>query len=225
MGVKGGPDPDETFHPYAVFHFDASNTIGNVSTTSFTNFVKTGSYTDWTIPSANAYISGTGASKALITISYNGNYNSLRASGTFNQKTSYSWSGIFLGSSVTTSEENKIVRPNDTTNFSINSNGTFSYQGSGIYHTSSALGLTSASWTHLLFTRSNTSCNLYVNNQVSYSFTLSSNYTSTDSDFRHNSYPGGTVTCGYLVYWHDYALSASEIQREYDKLKRRFSLP
>ena len=223
MGVKGGPDPDETFHPYAVFHFDASNAIGNVSSTSFTNFLKTGSYTDWTIPSANANISGTGVSKALITISHNGNYNSLRASGTFNQITSYTWSGIFLGGSTT--NDNKILRPNDATNFSIQANGKFLYEGAGILHTSSGSGLTSTTWKHLLFVRSNTSCNLYVNNEVFYTFTLSSNYTSTDSDFRMNSYPGSTVTCGYLMYWHNYALSASEIQREYDKLKRRFSLP
>ena len=220
MGVKGGPDPDETFHPYAVFHFDASNIMGNVSSTSFTNFLKTGSYTDWTI--ANSTLSGTGTSKALITISHTGT-NVLYAYGTYNQVTSYTWSGIFLGGSTT--NDNKIVRPNDATNFSILANGKFLYEGAGILHTSSGSGLTSTTWKHLLFVRSNTSCNLYVNNEVFYTFTLSSNYTSTDSDFRMNSYPGSTVTCGYLMYWHNYALSASEIQREYDKLKRRFSLP
>ncbi len=220
MGVKGGPDPDETFHPYAVFHFDASNTVANVSTTSFTNFLKTGSYTDWTI--ANSTLSGTGTSKALITISHTGT-NVLYAYGTYNQVTSYTWSGIFLGGSTT--NDNKIVRPNDATNFSILANGKFLYEGAGILHTSSGSGLTSTTWKHLLFVRSNTSCNLYVNNEVFYTFTLSSNYSSTDSDFRTNSYPGSSVTCAYLMYWHNYALSASEIQREYDKLKRRFSLP
>ncbi len=220
MGVKGGPDPDETFHPYAKFHFDASNIMGNVSSTSFTNFLKTGSYTDWTI--ANSTLSGTGTSKALITISHTGT-NVLYAYGTYNQVTSYTWSGIFLGGSTT--NDNKIVRPNDATNFSILANGKFLYEGAGILHTSSGSGLTSTTWKHLLFVRSNTSCNLYVNNEVFYTFTLSSNYSSTDSDFRTNSYPGSSVTCAYLMYWHNYALSASEIQREYDKLKRRFSLP
>jgi hypothetical protein len=223
MGVRGGPDPDELFHPNAKFFFDASNQIGNVSSTSFTNFVKSGEYTDWTIDNSNAIISGIGASKALITQSLQGFKNSLRATGTFNQRFSFSWSMVVAGG--TTAQDNKMLRVNDSCQFLINANGTFTYSDSGEDNTSSALGLTSTVWKHLLFTRNNASCNLYVNNISSFSFTRVNNNSPTDSDFRFNSFPGSTVTVAYLFYWHDYTLSASEIQREYDKVKRRFSLP
>ena len=223
MGVKGGPDPDDLFHPNAKFFFDASNQIGNVSSTSFTNFLKSGSYSDWTIDSSNAIISGTGASKALITQSRQGFKNSLSATGTFDQRSSFSWSGVFFGGS--TVDNNRILRANDSTNFDINANGTFTYQEGATDYTSSALGLTSATWKHLLFTRSNTSCNLYINNIVSYTFILESNNTPTDSNMRHNSFPGSTVNMAYLTYWHNYALTSAEIQKEYDTVKRRFSLP
>ncbi len=223
MGVKGGPDPDDLFHPNAKFLFDASNQMGFVSTTSFINFLKSGSYTDWTIDGVNTSFAGTGASRYLLTANLEQFRNSLRATGTFDQRSSFSWSMVVAGG--TTVQDNKMLRVNDNCQFLINANGTFTYSDAGEDNTSSALGLTSRDWKHLLFTRNGTSCNLYVNNTSSFSFTRTNNNTPTDSDFRFNSFPGGTVTVAYLIYWHGYTLSASEIQREYDKVKRRFSLP
>lgn len=224
MGVKGGPNPNCLFYSSAKFFFDASNQMAYSSTTSFTNLIKTGSYTDWTIDSSNAVFAGSGASRYLDTQSYQQFKNSLTATGTFNAATVFTWSVVLYGGS--TSQSNMFLRTDDSTgNFIINANGTFEHQHAGTSYTSSGLGLTSTTWKHLLLTRNGTSCNLYVNNTLSYTYTLGSNNSITDYNFRHNTFPGSTVDLAYLLYWHDYNLNSSEILKEYERVKRRFSLP
>lgn len=225
MGVKGGPNPDFLINNQNIkFFFDASNQMAYVSTTSNTNLIKRGSYTDWTIDSSNAVFAGSGASRYLDTQSYQQFKNSLTAAGTFNAATQFSWSVILYGGSTTNS--NMFLRTDDSTgNFIINANGTYEHQHAGTAYTSSGLGLTSTTWKHLILTRSGTACTLYQNNISVYAYTLGNNNSITDYNFRHNTYPGSTVDLAYLVYWHDYVLNSDERLKEYERVKRRFSLP
>lgn len=225
MGCSLGPKNTTVFNN-SKFYFDASMPWAAIGATTFLNpkFVN-GSYSDYTLDSDTNFVSiaGTGVSKYLDLKQLQQFKVGLTGSGTFNQVNSFSWIAVIARGS--NAQSNTFFRIDDSTgNFSVTSDGNFAHQHSGTTHTSTGLTLLNDLWYHLALTRNGTSCNLYVNNVLSFSYTLVNNFGTADANFRLGLFPGSLVDVAYVAWMPAYVMSANDIQYNYRILKNRFNL-
>lgn len=225
MGCSLGPKNTTVFNN-SKFYFDASMPWAAIGATTFLNpkFVN-GSYSDYTLDSDTNFVSiaGTGVSKYLDLKQLQQFKVGLTGSGTFNQVNSFSWIAVIARGS--NAQSNTFFRIDDSTgNFSVTSDGNFAHQHSGTTHTSTGLTLLNDLWYHLALTRNGTSCNLYVNNVLSFSYTLVNNFGTADANFRLGLFPGSLVDVAYVAWMPGYVMGTSDIQYNYRILKNRFNL-
>lgn len=225
MGCSLGPKNTTVFNN-SKFYFDASMPWAAIGATTFLNpkFVN-GSYSDYTLDSDTNFVSiaGTGVSKYLDLKQLQQFKVGLTGSGTFNQVNSFTWIAVIARGS--NAQSNTFFRIDDSTgNFSVTSDGNFAHQHSGTTHTSTGLTLLNDLWYHLALTRNGTSCNLYVNNVLSFSYTLVNNFGTADANFRLGLFPGSLVDVAYVAWMPGYVMGTSDIQYNYRILKNRFNL-
>lgn len=225
MGCSLGPKNTTVFNN-SKFYFDASMPWAAIGATFFLNpkFLQ-GSYSHYTLDSDTNFVSiaGTGVSKFLDLKQLQQFRVGLTGSGTFNQVNSFSWIAVIARGS--NAQSNGFFRIDDSTgNFSVTSDGNFAHQHSGTTHTSTGLTLLNDLWYHLALTRNGTSCNLYVNNVLSFSYTLVNNFGTADANFRLGLFPGSLVDVAYVAWMPGYVISVNDIQYNYRILKNRFNL-
>lgn len=225
MGCSAGPKNTLIVNK-AKFFFDASIPWAAIGATDFLNpFYSQGNYSHFFLDSDTTFVSiaGTGVSKYLDLKSLQQFRVGLTGSGTFNQVNSYSWIAVIANGSNT--QSNTFFRIDDGTgNFSVTSDGNFAHQHSGTTHTSTGLTLLNGQWYHLALARNGTSCNLYVNNVLSFTYTLVNNFGTADANFKLGLYPGSLVDVAYIAWMPAYVMSADDIQYNYRILKNRFNL-
>ncbi len=225
MGCSLGPS-NTLIVNRAKFFFDASAPWAQTSATVFLNpFYIPGVYSNYTLDSDTNFVSiaGTGVSKYLDLKQLQQFRVGLTGSGTFNQVSSFSWIAVIARGS--NAQSNTFFRIDDATgNFSVTSDGNFAHQHSGTTHTSTGLTLLNNLWNHLVLIRNGTSCNLYVNNVLSFSYTLVNNNGTADANFRLGLFPGSLVDVAYVAWMPGYTMTASEVQYNYNLLKNRFGL-
>ena len=224
MGCVLGPS-NQIIIDRARFFFDASAPWANQSATVFLNPFFNQSYSNYTLDSDTNFVSiaGTGVSKYLDLKQLQQFKVGLDGSGTFNQVNSFTWIAVIARGSNT--QSNTFFRIDDGTgNFSVTSDGNFAHQHSGTTHTSTGLTLLNNLWNHLVLTRNGTSCNLYVNNVLSFTYTLVNNFGTADANFRLGLYPGSLVDVAYVAWMPGYVCSSGEVQYNYNLLKNRFGL-
>ena len=225
MGCSAGPKNTTVFNN-SKFYFDASMPWAAIGATTFLNpkFVN-GSYSNYELDSDTNFVSiaGTGISKYLDLKQLQQFKVGLSGAGTFNQVTSFTWIAVIARGS--NAQSNTFFRIDDSTgNFSVTSDGNFAHLHSGTTHTSTGLTLLNNLWNHLALIRNGTSCNLYVNNVLSFTYTLVNNYGTSDANFRLGLYPGSLVDVAYVAWMPAYVMGASDIQYNYRILKNRFNL-
>ena len=225
MGCSLGPKNTTVFNN-SKFYFDASMPWAAIGATTFLNpkFVN-GSYSNYALDSDTNFVSiaGTGVSKYLDLKQLQQFKVGLTGSGTFNQVNSFSWIAVIARGS--NAQSNTFFRIDDSTgNFSVTSDGNFAHQHSGTTHTSTGLTLLNDLWYHLALTRNGTSCNLYVNNVLSFTYTLVNNNGTADANFRLGLFPGSLVDVAYVAWMPGYVMGTSDIQYNYRILKNRFNL-
>jgi hypothetical protein len=225
MGCSLGPKNTTVFNN-SKFYFDASMPWAAIGATTFLNpkFVN-GSYSNYELDSDTNFVSiaGTGVSKYLDLKQLQQFRVGLYGAGTFNQVTSFTWIAVIARGS--NAQSNTFFRIDDSTgNFSVTSDGNFAHQHSGTTHTSTGLTLLNNLWNHLALIRNGTSCNLYVNNVLSFTYTLVNNNGTADANFRLGLFPGSLVDVAYVAWMPAYVMGASDIQYNYRILKNRFGL-
>jgi len=224
MGCVLGPS-NQIIIDRARFFFDASAPWANQSATVFLNPFFNQSYSNYTLDSDTNFVSiaGTGVSKYLDLKQLQQFKVGLTGSGTFNQVTSFTWIAVIARGS--NAQSNTFFRIDDATgNFSVTSDGNFAHQHSGTTHTSTGLTLLNNLWNHLVLIRNGTSCNLYVNNVLSFTYTLVNNSGTADANFRLGLFPGSLVDVAYAAWMPGYTMGLSDIQYNYRILKNRFNL-
>lgn len=224
MGCVLGPS-NQIIIDRAKFFFDASAPWANQSATVFLNPFFNQSYSNYELdPDTNfVSIAGTGVSKYLDLKQLQQFKVGLYGAGTFNQVTSFTWIAVIARGS--NAQSNTFFRIDDSTgNFSVTSDGNFAHQHSGTTHTSTGLTLLNNLWNHLALIRNGTSCNLYVNNVLSFTYTLVNNNGTADANFRLGLYPGSLVDVAYVAWMPGYVCSSGEVQYNYNLLKNRFGL-
>ena len=224
MGCSAGPK-NTTVFDNSKFYFDASMPWAAIGSTTFLNPKFNQSYSNYTLDSDTNFVSiaGTGVSKYLDLKQLQQFKVGLDGSGTFNQVNSFTWIAVIARGSNT--QSNTFFRIDDGTgNFSVTSDGNFAHQHSGTTHTSTGLTLLNDLWNHLVLIRNGTSCNLYVNNVLSFTYTLVNNFGTADANFRLGLYPGSLVDVAYVAWMPGYTMGLSDIQYNYRLLKNRFNL-
>jgi hypothetical protein len=224
MGCSAGPKNTTVFNN-SKFYFDASMPWAAIGATTFLNPKFNQSYSNFTLDSDTNFVSiaGTGVSKYLDLKQLQQFKVGLAGSGTFNQVNSFTWIAVIARGS--NAQSNTFFRIDDGTgNFSVTSDGNFAHQHSGTTHTSTGLTLLNDLWNHLVLIRNGTSCNLYVNNVLSFTYTLVNNFGTADVNFRLGLFPGSLVDVAYLAWMPGYTMGLSDIQYNYRILKNRFNL-
>jgi hypothetical protein len=224
MGCSLGPKNTTVFNN-SKFYFDASMPWAAIGATFFLNPKFNQSYSNYTLDSDTNFVSiaGTGVSKYLDLKQLQQFKVGLTGSGTFNQVTSFTWIAVIARGS--NAQSNTFFRIDDSTgNFSVTSDGNFAHQHSGTTHTSTGLTLLNNLWNHLVLIRNGTSCNLYVNNVLSFTYTLVDNSGTADANFRLGLFPGSLVDVAYAAWMPAFVMGASDIQYNYRILKNRFNL-